>query len=380
MMYVGGMSMKKYSKMIDIILYIIVVISLTAAISSALWDRPMLFTSIRSNSMYPLFKRSDIILINSISNKDTVQIGDIVVFKVENGMLSSMGWIVHRIIDGNDDIGYITKGDANDYTDQATGGTGPIQREWIVSKVLTLGENPVKIPLLGYLPLWMENIQSNPYIMPFVCLLLAIVVGTCELMNDKKRKKKKKSGLELQLVYFIGGVTVSIIMGVTMLATSERIVIPYEVSNKNTGILMGSNIGVLTIDDEIKRPLTEIDNKGIFPIITTITTDDEQITFNTPLSTLKKGDTLDVEMTLIASTVGTYNSTIHIGMFYPFLPSNIIYKLSKQSYWIALSVVSIIPGLPLMLYPLIDKKLRNKTIKEIRRKARRIYRSIPMIN
>ncbi|MDD4833215.1 MAG: signal peptidase I [Lutispora sp.] len=372
--------MRKLSKLIDIILYTIVAIVLTAAITSALWDKPMIFSSVRSNSMYPSFQRSDMILIKSISDKDTVNIGDIVVFKVEEGGLSSKGWIVHRIIEGNEEIGYITKGDANDYTDQASGGTGPIKREWIVSKVLTIGNKPLKIPLIGYLTLWMEKLQANPYTMPVIAVILAAIVGISELINGKKKRRKKKSGLDLQLVYFFGGLTISIIMGATMLATSQRLILPYEVSVSSAGVIMGSNVGIIKVGDEIEKSLSELSNKGFFPIVATVTTKDEQIDFSHSLVTLKPGNTIETTMNLKAFNPGKYESSIYVGMFYPFLPSRLIYNLSAKSYWLALVVVSLIPGFPLMLYPLIDRNMRKKTIKEIRRLTRRIGSSINIFN
>lgn len=373
--------MKKLSKFIDIILYIIVGIVLAAAITSAIWDKPMIFSSIRSNSMYPLFQRSDMILIKGISDKDMVNIGDIVVFKVEEGSLSSQGWIVHRIIEGDELSGYITKGDANDYTDQSSGGNSRIKKEWITSKVLTIGKQPLKIPLIGYLSLWMEKLQTNLYTIPIIAVVLAVIVGISELNNGKKKKRKKKrNGLELQLIYFFGGLTISVIMAATMLATSQRILLPYEVSENGVGVVMGSSVGIIRVGDEIEKPLSELNNKGFLPIISTITTTDEQITFSHPLITLKTGADMEVLMKLKASMAGKYNTIIHVGMFYPFLPSNWIYSLSLKSYWLALIIVSLIPGLPLMIYPLIDDSMRKKTIKEIRRMISRILRLIPMIN
>ncbi len=373
--------MKKLSKLIDIVLYIIVGIVLTAAITSAVWEKPMLFSAVRSNSMYPLFQRSDMILIKSVSDKDEVHIGDIVVFNVEKGNLASKGWIVHRIFDGDEKTGFITKGDANEYTDQASGGTGPIQRDWIASKVLTIGNHPLKIPLIGYLPLWMENFQTNPYAMPIIAVVLAGIVGVNELTSSNKRKKKKKSsGLYMQLVYFLGGLTITIIMAATMLATSQRLIVPYEVSENSQGVIMGSDVGIIKVGEEIEKSLSELNNKGFFPIVSTITTNDEQMSFSHPLTTLKPGDEIETKMKLNASKVGKFNTTIHVGMFYPFLPSKFIYYLSTKSYWLALIVVSLIPGLPLMLYPLIDCSMRRKTIKEIRRLTRRITRFIPLFN
>jgi len=369
------------SKIFDIILYIIVAIVLTAAIGSAIYDKPIFLSSVRSNSMYPLFQRGDMILIKSISAKDTLNIGDIVVFKDEDGSLSSKGWIVHRIIEGDETKGYITKGDANDYTDQASGDTRPIQRDWIVSRVVTIKNKPVKIPLIGFLPLWMEKFQTTPYAMPVIAVLLAVIIAISELtVNKRKHKTQKKNNLTMHLLYFLGGITMSIIMLTTMLATSQRIVIPYEVSENSKGVLTGSSIGIIRVGDKIQKPLSELSNKGFFPVIAVITATNDDFSFSHPLTTLAPGETIKTEFQLIVSEAGNYNETVTVGMFYPFLPPQLIYNLASKSYWLALIIVSLVPGFPLMVYPLIDSKLRKKFIKEIRRFHRRILKYIPIFN
>jgi len=321
------------------------------------------------------------ILIKSISAKDTLNIGDIVVFKDEDGSLSSKGWIVHRIIEGDETKGYITKGDANDYTDQASGDTRPIQRDWIVSRVVTIKNKPVKIPLIGFLPLWMEKFQTTPYAMPVIAVLLAVIIAISELtVNKRKHKTQKKNNLTMHLLYFLGGITMSIIMLTTMLATSQRIVIPYEVSENSKGVLTGSSIGIIRVGDKIQKPLSELSNKGFFPVIAVITATNDDFSFSHPLTTLAPGETIKTEFQLIASEAGNYNETVTVGMFYPFLPPQLIYNLASKSYWLALIIVSLVPGFPLMVYPLIDSKLRKKFIKEIRRFHRRILKYIPIFN
>lgn len=359
-------NIKIINRVIDILLYIFVGIVLTAAVTSAIWNKPMLFSAVRSNSMYPLFERGDMIFINSLNKENTVKIGDIVVFKAEEGSLSDQGYVVHRIIEETKDGNYITKGDANDYKDPI------LKREWIYSKVVTLGKYPVKIPLLGYLPLWMESFQKNPYAMPIIAVILAAIVGFSELTGSKKSKKKKNNSLDMQLIYFFSGLTISIVMAATMLATSQRIVLPYEVSENSQGVIMGSAVGILKVGDERTIPLAELSNKGLMPVTATITSNDNQLTFSHTLEELNKGDELKPELNLKAVNAGKYESVIYIGLFYPFLPKNLIYYLANNSYWLALAVVSLIPGIPLMIYPIIDKTMRRKTIKEIRRKVRRI--------
>ena len=357
---------KIFNRIIDVLLYIFVGIILFAAVTSAIWNKPMLFTAVRSNSMYPLFQRGDMIMIKNLSVRDAVKIDDIVVFMAEEGSLSGQGYVLHRIIEQTEDGDFITKGDANDYKDPI------LKREWIYSKAVTLGKLPVKIPLLGYLPLWMENFQNNPYAMPLIAVILAGILGVSELTDNKKRRKKKNN-LEMQLLYFFSGLTISIVMVATMLTTSQRIVLPYEVSENNQGVIMGSAVGIMKVGDERTIPLADLSNKGFMPVTATITTKDEQLKFSHTLETLNNGDELKPELTLEAKYPGNYESVIHIGLFYPLLPKSIIYNLANNSYWLALAVVSLIPGLPLMLYPIIDKTMRRKTIKEIRRKIRRIH-------
>lgn len=365
--------MKRISKIIDVTLYIIVAIILFAAISSVIWGKPVLFSSVRSNSMYPLFRRGDMLIIKNVTGKDRLDIGDIIVFKAEEGELSDSGWVVHRIIDGDKIKGFVTKGDANDDADQSPDGDDLVKLEWVAGKVLTLGNGVAKIPLIGYLSLWMENVQKSPYIMPVIAVALAVLVAVGEFISSrgKSRKKKKENPFGLQLMYLFGGLTLSIVIAATMLTSSQRVIIPYEISEGSGGVLMGSSVGIIKVGDEIEQSLSELNNKGFFPIVSTITTKDDQISFSHALETLNPRTEIEVTMKLNANNPGRYESVIHIGLFYPFLPGRLIYFLAKISYWLALSLISLIPGLPLMLYPIIDSKLRQKTIKEIRRWTRR---------
>lgn len=272
--------------------------------------------------------------------------------------------------------GYITKGDANLRSDQDEGESAPIKREWISSKVITLGSIPLKLPLIGYIPLWAERLQKNPYILPVITVVLAVIIGVSEF--SCRNKKQKKNKLELPLIYFFSGIALSVILLASMLATSQHLTLTYEVSETERGVIQSSNVGILKLGDSTELPLSNLDNKGFFPLIATITTDDKQINFSHDKLTLMPGQKVETTMKVKASTPGKYEPVIHVGMFFPFLPGSLIYALARISYWLALAVVSLIPGLPLMLYPLIDSKMRRKTIKEVRRKFRRISSALPI--
>jgi signal peptidase I len=368
--------MKILFKVLNITLAVFVLCTLGAAVGSAITKKPVLLTVIRSNSMYPVWERGDMVIIENLREKDAIQIGDIIFFKSEEGSLASKGWIAHRVVRGNNEEGFTTKGDANEYIDQESVGTEPIKKEWIAGRALTIGGTPIVIHKLGFLSLWMEQFQSNPLVLPISALILGILITIGELKSGQKRKKKNKN-MELQLIYIIGGGTISIIMGGTMIASGQTVNLVYEVSEQSHGVLIGSDVGVLMVGDKVSRPLSELKNAGFFPLIGAITTNDDQVQLSHKNVSLSQGQQINTTYTVNAEKPGKYQSSIHVGVFYPFLPSSFIYFLAQKSYWLALAVVSFVPGFPLMVYPFIDGRMRRRTMKVIKRKKRKLQNSLP---
>lgn len=366
--------MKKIiTRVINGLLLIVVAITLISAIGSAITKEPILLSVIRSNSMYPVWERGDMVLIQNFSEDDEVEMGDIIFYKAEKGNLSKQGWIAHRVIEGNNEVGFIAKGDANEDPDET-----PVQRGWISGRAVTIEETPIVIPKLGFLSLWMEQFQSNPYILPIFAVILAIIVGISELTSNKKaRKKKKENGIELQLIYISAGMTIAVILAATMLMSSQKLNIVYEVSEEQKGVLMGSAVGILKPGDEVTKPLSTLNNGGKFNLIGTITTNDEQIQTSKSKLVLKPGDNKEISFTVTAVNPGKYESSIQVGLFYPFLPSSLIYALANTSFWLALVVLALIPGLPFMMYPFLDGKMRRGIFKYVRLCKNRFVNKMP---
>lgn len=365
--------MKVLSKLLNAVLVIGILCTLLAAVGSTITKEPVLLSVIRSNSMHPVWERGDMVIIENLQEKDTVHHGDIVFFKTTNGDLADKGWIAHRVIDGNTDKGFITKGDASKKPDQDSVGTGPIKREWIAGRALMIGDTPIVIPKIGYLSLWMEQLQGKSFLLPVFALILAILIGFGELKPGQKQRKKNK-GMELQLIYILGGVVIAVIMGGTMLASGQKINLLYEVSKNGQGALMGSDVGILQVGDVVSQPLSELSNKGSFPSIGVLTTNDKQVKLSHSHVFLSKGQQIEATYTVHADHPGKYESSIRVGLFYPFLPLSFVYFLAQKSYWLALAAVSLVPGLPLMIYPFIDGKMRRKTMKVVRKRRRMLRR------
>lgn len=366
--------MKLLLKITNILFIVIVLFALVAAIGSAIKKEPFLLTVIRSNSMYPVWERGDMVVVNSLSDNKDAELGDIIIFNTDEGSLANKGWIAHRIIGGNSEEGFITQGDANAYTDQDGEGTGPIQPVSIAGKALTILGKPIVIPLVGHLSLYVEKFQASPFLLPIIASILGLAIFLEEIKGSKVKRRKKSKGFDLQIIYFLGGIIISIIIGASMLASSQHFSLNYEVSESTKGVLMGSDVGIMKIGEEVEKSLANLTNQGAVPLISTITTNDSQISPSLDKVLLKPNDEISTTFKVKAQTIGKYESSIHVGLFYPLLPAPVIYMLAKQSYWLALAIVSLIPGLPLMLYPIINQQLRKRTIRDMKKSIRKIKR------
>ncbi|NCA97908.1 MAG: signal peptidase I [Clostridia bacterium] len=365
--------MRRLDRVIDAFLMILAALILAAAIASSVGNKPFLFTAVRSNSMYPVLERGDLVLIQNLAPDEPVLMGDLVIFRAKSGELASQGYIVHRITGGDSESGFETKGDGNTYSDQEAGNP-KIDRAWVSSRVLVWQGKPAHVPLLGFFPVWLERLELNRMILPVIAFALALIVVTGEFRKPRRKARKKKAALARPLVFVTSGLTLSILMAATMMAASERVTYLYEVTADQRGAMLGSSAGILLVGDELDQPLADLENNGFLPVLVTIVSDDDQLSFSHPLQVLGRGSHINTKVHLLAQAPGIYHSKIQIGLFYQLLPSILIYQLARISYWLALSVVALIPGLPLLLFPWLDRTMRHTVVRVLRKKTRQVLR------
>lgn len=127
---------KRFLKKVrGVILYVLVVAVLVYGLPKILsWvlqtEYPM--AAITSNSMWPVLKKGDLVLISGV-NKEEIAVGDIVVFFNEN-----WAFTIHRVVElGEEKL--VTKGDANAVRDTA------VRYEKVAGRLLT------RVPKLGFI-------------------------------------------------------------------------------------------------------------------------------------------------------------------------------------------------------------------------------------
>jgi len=210
----------------------------------------------------------------------------------------------------------------------------------------------------------MEEFQRSPYLIPGIVVILALVLGTGSKSRRGKSDKKKEAGAAL--LYFLGGLVLSAMLSVSMITISQHITVVYDVSARGPGAVQGSDIGMLMIGETIDKPLAEVQNKGIFPVIVAVTADDRQFQLSHQKFMMRPGESAQVIVGIRASQAGSYRSGVHVGMFYPFLPMSLVYALASVHYWLAVVAVALIPGLPIMLFPLFDPRMRRAIFRRFR--------------
>jgi signal peptidase I len=113
-----------------------------------------------SGSMEPVFYRGDVVVIEKTNflglqeiNPSDLKVGDIVIYNAT--------WfpepVIHRIISiqtGSDgQTYYVTKGDNNPKPDPSLVSTSQVQ-----AKVVSIGNQPLVIPKIGYITLWIRGL------------------------------------------------------------------------------------------------------------------------------------------------------------------------------------------------------------------------------
>ena len=169
---------------------------------------------VTSDSMSPALMEGDIVAWTP-TNIEDINVGDVIVFR------SRIAWpdekiVVHRVSaiekKASGTILLETKGDNNKWTDQA----GPhipepyIRESHLMGKVVSVGQQPLKIPLIGHIGLWINqgldmisqsssSKDSTSYVAIFAPLTISVVVLVILLfvIPEKARNFKEKIRLNI---------------------------------------------------------------------------------------------------------------------------------------------------------------------------------------
>nr|WP_156708843.1 signal peptidase I [Natronomonas sp. CBA1123] len=123
------------------------VLALVALIAGAALGQPVLLGFVETGSMEPTLEPGDGFVAIPSPVAGDIEEGDVIVFEAQN--LQGGGLTTHRVV-GETESGYITRGDANPFTDQ-DGQEPPVTEGQIVATAWQVNGEVVVIPGLGLL-------------------------------------------------------------------------------------------------------------------------------------------------------------------------------------------------------------------------------------
>jgi signal peptidase len=122
-----------------------------------------------SNSMYPVFQRGDIVVIDT-NGMDHINKSDIVAFIVKDKI------IIHRVVGEENrrgEILYSTKGDANNNTDP-----------WIIHREQIIGRYVYMIPLIGYPTIYLAELVNDGVVRIGLTTVIILLITLLYIIRD----------------------------------------------------------------------------------------------------------------------------------------------------------------------------------------------------
>jgi len=151
------------------------VIFIAALLAGQFLGYPVLLSYVETGSMSPTMEPGDGFIAVPIAVDGDIEEGDVIVFEAEE--LHGGRLTTHRVVDTTDE-GYVTRGDANPFTDQ-DGDEPPVKRPQVVAKALQVNGQVVVIPRLGT---GAETVQST---LGEIQRRLAILLGMRSLLGTQ---------------------------------------------------------------------------------------------------------------------------------------------------------------------------------------------------
>ncbi|WP_049967466.1 signal peptidase I [Haloferax prahovense] len=344
-------------KLSDVLEYAVLgflVLAVVALLFGQALGQPVLLGYVETGSMSPTMESGDgFIAVPSVFLEDP-ESGDVVVFNARE--LHGGGLTTHRVVRWTEE-GYITRGDANPFTDQESV-EPPVKRSQIVAEALQVNGNVVVIPqlgavvgavnglatgafdLLGSLPGFESAADGEPSPMFLVAIggiLIALSLvfdgsggGRKQSSHSRRRPDYYTSGVVLFLlvVIVVTPATLSMVLGS---GPTELTIVSSESPNENPLVV---GVGeTATVDYRLT-------NNGYVPVITVVESRDPGVSFGQSVFVVPGKGSKNTTLTIEApDRTGAYDREIREQLYVPALPQTVILGLHEVHPFLAIAAI-----------------------------------------
>jgi signal peptidase len=285
-----------------------------------------------------------------------IEEGDVVTFRAEE--IQGGGLTTHRVV-GETNRGYITRGDANPFTDQ-DGGEPPVRESDVVAVALQFDGSVLTIPALGTVVQFLQGIFGGAVALlagiPIlgtvaqqgvgsVMITIGVVVIGLSYVGDLVSRGGDRSRSRTRSregVYSAALLLVVIVLLITLPATASMVV-PSGNNQVQVVSSQSPSDNPLVIEAGGEQEITYNSSaSGFLPRIIVIEPTTEGVTVSDPVHALAPGGQGTSQVTVsVPVETGSYQRGISQQHYVWFLPKSLVLSLHSIHPWVAILVIDL---------------------------------------
>jgi len=370
----------------------VVVVALVVVFAGFVAGQPVLVAFVETGSMEPTLDPGDGFVAVPTPLAGGIGEGDVVTFRESDGALTT-----HRVV-GRTDGGFVTRGDANAFTDQQAGDR-PVSRDRVVAVAWAPGGDVLVLPGVGGVTdaargvvavvartVGLSGDPSRLAAVAFVVTATAFVLDELLADADDRRRTTRQVGRAdgLAAEHVVGtAIALAVVASLaTMLVASGTMAVPYDTVDP-TEVGAGDDGGIPA--NETRTVPVTTSNGGVLPAVVVFDApgDDATVVEETVVVGPRSNATTNVSITAPAEP-GRYEATVSRSQYLGVLPAASIRALHGVEPWLARLAVALVPSVATVaLVRLFAGRLRGRlrlrperaipVVVSLRRALRRLY-------
>ncbi|WP_251330725.1 signal peptidase I [Haloplanus pelagicus] len=338
------------------------VLVVVALVAGQVLGYPVLLGFVETGSMEPTLDPGDGFVAIPTAIDGHVEEGDVIVFRAER--IQGGGLTTHRVVDQTE-RGYVTRGDANPFTDQ-DGDEPPVKDAQIVAKAWQVGGSVVVIPHMGTAVMGLQSAVTDTQ------RLLASVTGSRSLLGtqgltylllglsallyvfdlfasdgserDRTRSRDRDRGLSTRTI--VAGLAALVVLTATASmvvpgGTQEFGVVSAEFDSESPTIIRQGSAETLTY---------RVPNAGLVPVVVYLTPASEGVTTDPERLHVPGRSNTNATITLSAPPeTGYYRRYVSEYRYLAILPTSVIDAGYRLHPWVPVVLVDAVIGVPFYL-------------------------------
>jgi signal peptidase len=345
---------------VSLALQITAVVLVGSLVLGSVLGQPILLGFVETGSMEPTLDPGDGFVAIPAAVAGPIEEGDVVVFEAEE--IQGGGLTTHRIVDETD-RGFITRGDANPFTDQDSE-EPPVQDAQIAAVVWQPGGEVLSIPGVGTVVTGTQStllsvqqtlaallgtrsllgVQGLAYLLFAATAILYVVDVWRDDGTDRERSRSRDTGTSARLV-------VAVFAGAIVLAATAAMVAP--AGTQEIGVVSAefNSPGMRVVEQGTTESTQQLlGNGGLLPVVSIFETETEGLDIQPRVVTMPGGSTANATLSVSAPPeTGFYRYFLTEHRYLHVLPLSTIQTLHGIHPWAPILVIDALLGIPFYL-------------------------------